>query len=85
LKVAEAKAEERRAMAVALEQEMIAKAQEARANVIQAESEIPKAIADAFTKGNLGVMDYYKMQNVQSDTDMRNSISGKGNSGTKKE
>jgi uncharacterized protein YqfA (UPF0365 family) len=85
LKVAEAKAEERRAMAVALEQEMIAKAQEARANVIQAESEIPKAIAEAFTKGNLGVMDYYKMQNVQADTEMRSSISGKGNSGTKKE
>ena len=85
LKVAEAKAEERRAMAVASEQEMIAKAQEARANVIQAESEIPKAIAEAFTKGNLGVMDYYKMQNVQADTEMRSSISGKGNSGTKKD
>ncbi|MBL7839516.1 MAG: flotillin-like protein FloA [Cyclobacteriaceae bacterium] len=83
LKVAEAKAEERRAMAVALEQEMIAKAQEARANVIQAEAEIPKAMAEAFTKGNLGVMDYYKMQNVQADTEMRNSISGKGS--TKKE
>jgi len=85
LKVAEAKAEERRAMAVALEQEMIAKAQEARANVIQAEAEIPKAMADAFVKGNLGVMDYYKMQNVQADTEMRNSISGKGSSGPKKE
>jgi uncharacterized protein YqfA (UPF0365 family) len=84
LKVAEAKAEERRAMAVALEQEMIARAQEARANVIQAEAEIPKAIADAFVKGNLGVMDYYKMQNVQADTEMRSSISGKS-SGTKKE
>lgn len=83
LKVAEAKAEERRAMAVALEQEMIAKAQEARANVIQAEAEIPKAMAEAFIKGNLGVMDYYKMQNVQSDTEMRNSISGKGS--TKKD
>ncbi len=78
LKVAEARAEERRAMAVALEQEMIAKAQEAKANVIQAEAEIPKAIAEAFTKGNLGVMDYYKMQNVQADTDMRQSISGSG-------
>lgn len=78
LKVAEARAEERRAMAVALEQEMIAKAQEAKANVIQAEAEIPKAIADAFLKGNLGVMDYYKMQNVQADTDMRQSISGSG-------
>lgn len=80
LKVAEARAEERRAMAVALEQEMIAKAQEAKANVIQAEAEIPKAIAEAFLKGNLGVMDYYKMQNVQADTDMRNSISGSGKS-----
>ena len=76
LKVAEAKAEERRAMAVALEQEMIAKAQEARANVIQAEAEIPKAIAQAFASGNLGVMDYYKMRNVQADTEMRQSISG---------
>jgi len=81
LKVAEARAEERRAMAVALEQEMIAKAQEARANVIQAESEIPKAIAQAFMNGTLGVMDYYKMQNVQADTEMRQSISGSGKSG----
>ena len=81
LKVAEAKAEERRAMAVALEQEMIAKAQEARANVIQAEAEIPRAIAEAFSKGNLGVMDYYKMQNVQADTGMRESISGSGKAG----
>ena len=81
LRVAEARAEERRAMAVALEQEMIAKAQEARANVIQAEAEIPKAIAQAFVNGNLGVMDYYKMQNVQADTEMRNSISGSGKSG----
>src|SRR5687768_3089033 len=85
LKVAEAKAEERRAMAVASEQEMVAKAQEARANVIQAEAEIPKAIAEAFVKGNLGVMDYYKMQNVQADTGMRQAItdSGKGSSTTK--
>lgn len=85
LKVAEAKAEERRAMAVALEQEMKAKAQEARANVIQAEAEIPKAMAEAFVKGNLGVMDYYKMQNVQADTGMRQAItdSGKGSSTSK--
>ena len=76
--MAEARAEERRAMAVALEQEMIAKAQEARANVIQAEAEIPKAIAQAFINGNLGVMDYYKMQNVQADSEMRQSISGSG-------
>ncbi|GHA63669.1 flotillin-like protein FloA [Pontibacter akesuensis] len=74
LRVAEAKAEERRAMAVAVEQEMKAKAQEARANVIQAEVEIPQAIAAAFRSGNLGIMDYYRMQNIQSDTDMRNSI-----------
>ncbi len=78
LKVAEAKAEERRAMAVASEQEMRAKAQEARAKVIQAEAEIPKAIAEAFRVGNLGVMDYYKMKNLQSDTDMRDSIAGTG-------
>ncbi|MCS6974784.1 MAG: flotillin-like protein FloA [Cyclobacteriaceae bacterium] len=78
LKVAEAKAEERRAMAVALEQEMKAKAQEARANVIQAEAEIPKAIADAFRSGNLGVMDYYRMQNIQADTGMRQAISDSG-------
>jgi uncharacterized protein YqfA (UPF0365 family) len=74
LKVAEAKAEERRAMAIAVEQEMKAKAQEARASVIAAEVEIPQAIAAAFRSGNLGIMDYYKMQNIQSDTDMRNSI-----------
>jgi uncharacterized protein YqfA (UPF0365 family) len=74
LKVAEAKAEERRAMAVAVEQEMKAKAQDARAAVILAEAEIPKAIAEAFVNGNLGVMDYYKMQNIQADTDMRDSI-----------
>jgi uncharacterized protein YqfA (UPF0365 family) len=76
--IAQAKAEERRAMAIALEQEMKAKAQEARAKVIEAEAEIPKAIADAFRTGNLGVLDYYKMQNIQADTDMRNTIS-KGN------
>lgn len=84
LKVAEAKAEERRAMAVALDQEMKAKATEARAHVIQAEAEIPKAIAQAFVSGNLGIMDYYKMQNVQADTEMRQSISGSGNTGPSK-
>ncbi|MFD1000541.1 flotillin-like protein FloA [Ohtaekwangia kribbensis] len=82
LKVAEAKAEERRAMAVALEQEMKAKGQEARAKVIEAEAEIPKAMAEAFVRGNLGVMDYYKMQNVQADTEMRQAISGTGKGGT---
>jgi uncharacterized protein YqfA (UPF0365 family) len=76
LKVAEAKAEERRAMAVAAEQEMKAKAQDARARVIEAEAQIPMAIAEAFRKGNLGVMDYYKLKNLQSDTHMRDSIAG---------
>ena len=74
LKVANAKAEERRAMAVALEQEMKAKAQEAKAQVILAEAEVPKAMAEAFRNGNLGVMDYYRMKNIKSDTDMRESI-----------
>ncbi len=72
--IAQAKAEERRAMAVALEQEMKAKAQEARANVIQAEAQIPMAIAEAFRLGNLGIMDYYRYKNIQADTKMRESI-----------
>jgi uncharacterized protein YqfA (UPF0365 family) len=74
LRVAEAKAEERRAMAVAVEQEMKAKSQEARAQVILAEAEVPKAMAAAFEKGNLGIMDYYRMQNIKSDTSMRTAI-----------
>ena len=61
-------------MAVALEQEMKAKAQEARAKVIEAEAEVPKAMAEAFRSGNLGVMDYYKMKNIEADTSMRESI-----------
>lgn len=72
--IAQAKAEERRAMAVATEQEMKAKAQEARAKVIEAEAEIPKAMAEAFRTGNLGIMDYYRMKNIQADTDMRENI-----------
>lgn len=84
LKVAEARAEERRAMAVANEQEMKAKSQEARAKVIEAEAEVPKAIAEAFRSGNLGIMDYYRMQNIQSDTDMRDAISGAGDKDSKK-
>ena len=72
--IAQAKAEERRAMAVALEQEMKAKAQEARAKVIEAESEVPKAMAEAFRSGNMGIMDYYKMKNIQADTEMRENI-----------
>lgn len=74
--IAQAKAEEKRAMAVATEQQMKAKAQEARANVIQAEAEIPKAIAEAFRSGNLGIMDYYRYKNIQADTTMRESIAG---------
>lgn len=76
--IAQAKAEERRAMAVALEQEMKAKAQEARAKVIEAEAQIPIAIAEAFRNGNLGIMDYYRLKNIQADTNMRDSLS-KGN------
>lgn len=76
--IAQARAEERRAMAVAQEQEMKAKAQEARAKVIEAEAEVPKAMAEAFRSGNLGIMDYYKMENVKADTGMRDAISGKG-------
>ena len=73
--IAQARAEERRAMAIAQEQEMKAKAQEARAKVIEAEAQVPQAIAEAFRSGNLGIMDYYKMQNLQADTEMRESIS----------
>lgn len=78
LKVARAKAEERRAMAVAAEQEFKAKSQDARARVIEAEAEVPKAIAEAFRNGKLGVMDYYNMKNVMADTDMRSSIASTG-------
>lgn len=80
--IAQAKAEERRAMAIALEQEMIAKAQEARARVIEAEAELPRAMAEAFINGNLGIMDYYRMKNIEADTNMRDSI-GNPVSGTK--
>lgn len=83
--IAQAKAEERRAMAVALEQEMVAKAQEARARVIDAEAEIPKAMADAFRSGNLGIMDYYKMRNIDADTNMRDSIANPNQSKSKKD
>ncbi len=72
--IAQAKAEERRAMAIALEQEMKAKAQEARAKVIEAEAELPRAMASAFINGNLGIMDYYKMKNIEADTNMRETL-----------
>jgi uncharacterized protein YqfA (UPF0365 family) len=78
LKVARAKAEERRAMAVAEEQENKSKTQEMRALVVEAEAEVPKAIADAFRNGKLGVMDYYNMKNIMADTDMRDSIASSG-------
>ena len=82
--IAQAKAEERRAMAVASEQEMKAKAQEARAKVIEAEVEIPLAIADAFKSGNLGIMDYYRIKNIEADTSMRDSISKPPSSSNKR-
>ena len=82
--IAQAKAEERRAMAVALEQEMIAKAQEMRAKVIEAEAQIPLAISEAFKLGNLGIMDYMKYKNIMADTSMRDSIAGDEKSKSKK-
>ena len=82
--IAQAKAEERRAMAIASEQEMKAKAQEARAKVIEAEALVPQAMAEAFRNGNLGIMDYYKMQNIQADTQMREQIAGGGTAAKKK-
>ena len=74
-RVAQAEAEKRRAMAVAREQEMTAQVEENRAKVVLAEAEIPKAISQAFREGNLGIMDYYHLRNIQADTEMRTSIS----------
>ncbi|MCC7083982.1 MAG: flotillin-like protein FloA [Pirellulales bacterium] len=76
MRLARAKAEERRAMAVALEQENIASIEGARAGLVAAEAEVPKAIASAFRDGVLGILDYYKLRNIQADTEMRRSISG---------
>jgi uncharacterized protein YqfA (UPF0365 family) len=78
LRVARAKAEGRRAMAVAEEQEMIAQIEESRAKVVHAEAEVPKAIAQAFREGSLGILDYYKLRNVQADTEMRTAIARPG-------
>src|SRR6266699_2883202 len=75
-RIAQAKAEERRALAVAVEQEQKARVQEMRAKVVEAEAQVPLAIAEAFRKGHLGIMDYYRMKNVQADTSMRESIAG---------
>ena len=74
--IAQARAEERRAMAVAVEQEMRARVQEMRAKLVEAESQVPQAIADAFRQGNIGVRDYYDLRNVQADTQMRESLAG---------
>ena len=74
LRVAQAKAETRRAMAVAEEQEMTARTQEMKAKVVESEAEVPKAMAQAFRDGNMGIMDYYKMENIKSDTTMREAI-----------
>jgi uncharacterized protein YqfA (UPF0365 family) len=74
--IAQAEAEKRRAMAVAREQEMVALVRENRAKVVLAEAEIPRAIADSFRSGNLGIMDYYRLRNIQADTSMRESIGG---------
>jgi uncharacterized protein YqfA (UPF0365 family) len=82
LQVARAKAEERRAMAQAREQEMVALVQEMASRVKEAEAEVPRAIADSFRSGNLGIMDYYRMKNIQSDTEMRTSISESGDTRT---
>ena len=78
LKVARAKAEERRAMAVAREQEMSALVRERRAAVVEAEAEIPRAMAEAFREGNLGILDYYRMKNIQADTKMREGFAEPG-------
>ena len=75
-KIAQAKAEERRAMAYAVEQEMKARVQQMRAKVVEAEAEVPLAMAEAFRKGNMGIMDYLRMKNIQADTQMRDTIGG---------
>lgn len=75
-KIAQAKAEERRVMAIAREQEMKAQVEEMKAKVVEAESQLPLAIAEALKKGNIGVLDYYNMKNIMADTEMRYSISG---------
>jgi uncharacterized protein YqfA (UPF0365 family) len=80
--IAQARAEQRRAMAVAQEQEMVARTQEMRARVVEAEAEVPRAMAEAFRAGNMGIMDYYRMRNVQADTSMRESLGNEPDSGT---
>ena len=79
MKISQAKAEERKAMAIAQEQEMKARVQAMRANVVQSEAKVPEAIAQAFQEGKLGVMDYYRLQNIQADTNMRNNLVNRKN------
>ncbi len=85
MRVANAAAEGKRAMAVAKEQENQAEIEQSRAKLVEAESEVPKAMADSFRSGRLGILDYYKLRNVQADTEMRNSIASTGTSSDKKE
>ena len=80
--IAQARAEQRRAMAVAQEQEMVARTQEMRARVVEAEAEVPRAMAEAFRAGHMGIMDYYRMRNVQADTSMRESLGNEPDAGT---
>jgi uncharacterized protein YqfA (UPF0365 family) len=77
-RVARARAERRRAMAVAVDQEKTAEIEQSKSILVEAEAEVPRAVAEAFRSGRLGIMDYYKLRNVQADTDMRTSIAGKG-------
>ena len=80
MRVARSKAEERRAFAVAQEQEMVALVQQNRAKLVEAESQIPMAIADALRGGKIGIMDFYNLRNLQADTEMRTAIAGGGTS-----
>ena len=84
-RVARARAEGKRAMAVAKEQENQAEIEKSRAVLVEAEAEVPKAMADSFRTGNLGILDYYKLRNVQADTDMRTSIAVAGSDTGKRE
>jgi uncharacterized protein YqfA (UPF0365 family) len=84
-KIAQAKAEERRAMAVATEQEMKARTQEMRAKVVESEAQVPLAISESFRSGNIGIMDYYRMKNIMADTQMRETLGGQGTKSGEKE
>jgi uncharacterized protein YqfA (UPF0365 family) len=85
MRVANAAAEGKRAMAVAKEQENQANIEQSRAKLVEAEAEVPKAMADSFRNGRLGILDYYKLKNVQADTEMRSSIATAGTVSSSKE